>query len=722
MIESRLINELAQLCAVPAFYLDWAGKPVDVADENRVSALQAMGFDMSSEQSVQVAIAQRIEQQWARTIPAVAVVHQGQEFAINVCFEKNNAPATVEYFVQMESGETKKGSAASAELEVVESQTINQIEKIKVKLVLPAELPLGYHTLVVAAQQCSLIVAPQTCFEPQAMLDGKKIWGSGVQLYSVRSERNWGMGDYTDLKTLACELGKNGADVVGLNPVHALYQGNPQHCSPYSPSSRIFGNVLYINPEAVKEYPTCGKAKAIFEAEGFQQRLAQVRELDYVNYSETAALKFEVLEKLYECFSAEHLANNTDRAKAFNAFCEEQGESLTSFALFDALFEHFRKLDMMNWGWPCWPEAFQNPESGEVKVFAKENADRIQYFKYLQWIAEEQIAEAQKVAKESGMLVGVYRDLAVGVDRGGADVWSNRRLYCLEASTGAPPDELGPQGQNWGLPPFNPVVLQEQGYQPFIQLVRNNMRDCGALRIDHAMGLFRLWWCPNGKGAAEGAYVHYPLQDMLGIIKLESNRQQCLVFGEDLGTVPQEITNSLPPARFYSSEMGIFEQNGDSFTLPGEYRQKALATLVCHDTPTLAGWWIGKDIDIRESLDIFDADRAASERHARQDSRQAVINTLRMIDEWPSDTGDSTPEQFTRQLMERFSYYLAFSNSQITGIQLEDCMLIDTPVNVPGTSTEYPNWQRRLTENLEAFFASEENKAFFQNLTGCRKA
>ena len=722
MTDSKLINELAELCNMPGSYLNWAGKPTEVADENKVSALSAMGFDMSSSESVRKAIQQRIEQQWNRAIPPVVVVHEGSAFQLSFCYNKATAPAVIRYELKLESGRAETHSVGVASLEALESQTINQVEKVRAVLPLPAELPPGYHQITLGEETCSLIVAPETCFEPQEMLDGQKIWGSGIQLYSVRSERNWGMGDFSDLKTLAAELGKNGADVIGLNPVHALYQDKPEHCSPYSPSSRTFGNALYISPEEVAEYSSCGKAKAIVEQENFQHRLAAVRDREYVDYAETASLKYEVLEKLYECFCAEQLEKNTKRAQSFKSFCEEQGEPLTRFATFDALFEYFRKQDSNSWGWPCWPEAFQNPDSPEVQAFAKENADRIQYFKYLQWIAEEQIAQAQKVAKDNGMLVGVYRDLAVGVDRGGADVWSNRRLYCLEASTGAPPDGLGPQGQNWGLPPFNPVVLQEQAYQPFIDMIRNNMRDCGALRIDHAMGLFRLWWCPNDKSAAFGAYVHYPLQDMLGIIKLESRRQGCLVFGEDMGTVPQEITESLPPARFYSSMMGIFEQKGDRFALPAEYKKKSLAVLVCHDTPTLAGWWKELDIDICNSLGFFDDERSQREREGRVHTRQALINTLRMINELPTDTGDSIPEELTRQLMERFSYYLALTESQIVGIQLEDCMLIDTPVNVPGTSTEYPNWQRRLTENLEDFFASEEHQAFFHNLSRCRKA
>ena len=314
MMDSQLITELAELCNMPASYLNWAEEPTEVADENKISALQAMGFDMSSDQSVRSAIQQRIEQQWGHTVPPVTVVHQGKKFQVELCLDQASMPAVMDYEILLESGETLTQSVTLTELETVDRLTLSQVERIKVILPLPQDLPLGYHTLNIASKQSSLIVAPETCFEPQGMLDGNKIWGSGIQLYSVRSERNWGMGDFTDLKTIAHHLGKGGADVIGLNPVHALYQDNPQHCSPYSPSSREFGNVLYISPENLPEFAECAAAQAMVNEKSFQQRLAAVRSRDYVDYAETASLKYQVLEKLYEHFCEQHLNQKTARA------------------------------------------------------------------------------------------------------------------------------------------------------------------------------------------------------------------------------------------------------------------------------------------------------------------------------------------------------------------------------------------------------------------------
>ena len=726
MSDHQLINQLAGLCGISSEYLDADGLPVTITPENKIPPLQAMGFDSGSKQSIKKAIEQKLSEKWQQTIPAVAVLHQNKPFAIDIRLSEKKLPEQFKITVTLEYGEVRIFRRELNDLTIIEKGKTGKDPKVCLSLPLPADLPLGYHQLEVEGigSTCSLIVAPETCYEPEALIKGGKIWGSGIQLYSVRSKNNWGMGDYRDLNDMVSQLADNGADFVGLNPVHALYADNPLHCSPYSPSSRTYSNVLYINPEQVPEFSECEVARQRFAEEDFQSRLSEAQQQDYVDYETVASLKFEILEKLYDFFCKVHLKNNTDRAAAFIDYCNENGESLRQFATFDALFEHFRKKDPMNWGWPCWPQAYQTPDTKEVKAFVKKNEKRIRYFEFLQWLASEQFSVAQKTATNKGMMVGVYRDLAVGVDRGGADTWSNPSLYCLDASTGAPPDALGPQGQNWGLPPFNPMVLQEQKYEPFIRMIRNNMRDCGALRIDHAMGLFRLWWCPNGKSAAYGAYVHYPLQDLLGIIKLESRRLNCLVFGEDLGTVPKEIEVALPPARLYSSLNGIHLQEGDRYPMPDTYKPRAMANLTCHDTPPLKGWWEEKDLDVANGLGIFDDERTHKERIDREYTRKAVVNTLAMIGELPygiNPHAENSPA-FSRELMERFTYYLALASSRITNVQLEDCMMINTSVNVPGTSTEYPNWRRRLTENLDEFFANEDNRRFFHNISQCRKA
>lgn len=726
MSNHQLVNELATLCGVPSEYVGSDEKPVTLTDENRLPPLQYMGFKVDSDKALKKSIESRKAAIWSEILPPVAVMHQNSLWQLDIRLPEKKLPKKLTLVIHLETGEQVEIVRSISELKVIEKQSVGGTNQVKLAFDLPDFIPLGYHKASLEGKPvtCSLIIAPETCYEPEALLNGEKIWGSGIQLYSVRSEKNWGMGDYRDLNTLVEKLAVNGAHYVGLNPVHALYQDNPLHCSPYSPSSRIYSNVMYISPEEMPEFAECKDVQELVASVSFQARLKDAQAQDYVDYATTASLKYEVLELLFEYFSVQHLATGSDRGRAFEAFCAEQGEGLRRFAAFDALFEHFRKEDSMNWGWPCWPKGYQKPDSKEVKAFIKKNENRIRYFEFLQWLSQEQFAAAQKIADEKGMMVGVYRDLAVGVDRGGADVWSDPALYCLDASTGAPPDKLGPQGQNWGLPPFNPLVLREKGYAPFIRMIQNNMQDCGALRIDHAMGLFRLWWCPEGKGADAGAYVHYPLQDMLGIIKLESRRRHCLVFGEDLGIVPQEIKDALPPAKLYSSMNGIHEQRGDRYPALDEFKVHSMANLTCHDTPPLKGWWQGKDIDLCEELGIFDPQRAGQERKDREYTRKAMINTLADIHELPhgvSPWGDKMPE-YSHELMQRISFYLARSCAQIINVQLEDCMLIDTSVNVPGTCVEYPNWRRRLTESLESFFENEGNQWLFNNINQCRKA
>ena len=738
MLDHQLIDRLGDLCGMASGYQDWDGTPVAIDTENKIPLLAAMGYDVSSNTALKQAIMTEQLKRWQSPLSPVTVVHRGQSCSFELRCAKSMRPSSIDLQITLENGDRVIHHADLKSAVVLETVKLERKEYIALEVSVPEYLPLGYHTLAVQGKaltaESGLIVVPQVCYEPEALQQGAKIWGAAIQLYTVRTDHDWGMGDLTDLGELAAGMGEQGADFIGLNPVHALYPSNPLHCSPYSPSTRLFDNVLYIDPRQVAEYSDSAAAQEIVAKH--QGLIEELRSSDVVQYDQIAPLKMSVLDVLFNEFAEQHLGKGRGRDQAYTAFCQSRGARLDQFALFETLFEHFRKQNINSWGWRCWPKAYQTPASKEVRAFARANQLRISFFKYLQWQMDEQLHAAQKKAKDVGMTVGLYRDLAVGVDSNGADVWADRNLFVLDASTGAPPDGLGPMGQDWGLPPFSPVVLKEARYQPFVELIRNNMRNCGALRIDHAMGLFRLWWCPNGsidndtdkdmakKGAIYGCYVHYPLQDLLGIIKLESHRHQCLVFGEDLGVVPQEITDSLPAARIYGSVMGIFQQDGSRYTAPEKYPVKALAMLVCHDTPTMKGWWDGKDIDLMESLGYYSQERAAADQDAREQTRKAVLATLADVGESPEgvDLHSHTAPAFSREIMEKFSYYLALSAAQIAAFQLEDVMMIDSPVNVPGTSSEYPNWRRRLPQSISEMLASKENRQFFANLSGCRKA
>lgn len=737
MNSEPLIDHLAALYGIPGQYIDAAGQPVNIASELKKTALEAMGVAVDSEPQIQASIATFEEKQWVPLLPKVHVVHQGKPFSVPMQVPETQLNNTFKGQLIPEKGDPKSLEIRAASLRELDRKALKNRVSLRLNLPLPDNLSMGYHEIILKhhtqESRCLLIVAPTVCYEPPALMSAthssnnstkpKNIWGSSIQLYTLRSEHNWGMGDFTDLKELVTRLAKEGADILGLNPIHALYPSNPKHCSPYSPSSRVFINPLYIDVCAVDGYKTCPEVMEQVNEPDFQNRLQQSRNSEYVDYALVASLKYPVLETLFKHFQTTHVSSKTEQAAAFGQYCRSKGQALERHGTYEALFEHFKSLDINSWGWPCWPSEYQHPSGSGTASFVGQTKDRIRFYMFLQWLAEVQLEEARQTALAAGMKMGIYRDLAVGVDRGGADVWSEPENYTLSASVGAPPDTVAPQGQNWGLPPFNPEQLANKAYGPFIEMVRANMQHCSALRIDHVMGLLRLWWCPPDKTADYGVYVNYPLNDLLGIIKLESQRNQCLVFGEDLGTVPPEIEATLPPARCYSNEVVLFSRDGEQFLPPEGYKTQALTCVSNHDIPTLKAWWNCNDLDLRQQLGIYDSERTQQEKQARHEDKVALLKTLRSIGELPRgmNPDDITTLTYSRDLMEKVHYYLAKTASRIVVVQLEDILGLDTPVNVPGTSNEYPNWQRKLTRNLSELFASEQNRAFFRNLSLTRR-
>ena len=729
-VNMQRIEQLAKSYGVIGEYSDWAGNPVTVSTEKILPVLSALGLEFGNATDLNRRLKEVEMADWEHVLPPVVVMHKGADFNLLVHIPLSKLKAKLTLDVVQEDGVVRQlvFTRSAGTLKEVSRKKVGRSNRVRLLITLPSDLPDGYHQLKITGRvsgECSLIVAPETCYEPQSLMEGNKIWGSSLQLYTLNSERNWGMGDFTDLKETVQALAARGADIVGLNPIHALYPAGPEHCSPYSPSSRNYLNPLYIDVEAVQEYADCEGVSELVSTKEFIENLEAVRSLKLVDYKRVSKLKMMVLEELFIDFCDAHLNKESERAKRFRSFCREHGEGLERQALYDTLFEMNLEKDAGAWGWGNWPKELQNPESPEVKALSKACQRRITFYLYLQWLADMQLQEAQEAAKDSGMAVGLYRDLAVGVDRNGADTWSDPDVYCLDASVGAPPDGVAPQGQNWGLPPFNPVELKKRGYQPFIEMVRSNMNHCGALRIDHVMGLFRLWWCPNGKTADYGCYVRYPLKDLLGIIKLESQRNKSLVFGEDLGTVPDEIAESLPPARFYSNTVGLFEkEEGERFTSPAAYRSKTLACLSNHDIPTLAAWWDCLDLEMRLELGIYNEEQVRQGKVGRHEEKVALLNTLSDIGELPTGVDPDRIDTlaYTPEIMERLHYYLMHSNALISVIQLEDCLMMDTPVNIPGTTTEYPNWRRRLTGNVKELLEGDRMQAFLDNVNVIRSA
>jgi len=708
------IERLTQLHGIGASYHDFRNRPRPISLDSKLAVLAAMEVSASDARAVDAAISNHDTVHWMRMLPPVIVVTRGERATLGVSVPLDLKATSASWSIQLESDELRAGSCRLNQLSVVERGETEGRKFVRVELVLPQDLPLGYHQVTVTLDtglsgESRLIVAPDTCYEPPILQKGERVWGIAVQLYSLRSSNNWGMGDFHDLRDLIELSAPLGCGIVGLNPLHALMPANPAHISPYSPSSREFLNVLYIAIPQVPEFSACEAAMAHVKSAGFQAMLAELRSLDKVDYVRVAAAKFVVLRQLYEHFRTTHLTPGTPRADAFRKYVESRGEPLRLHAIYDALDAHWRLQGPQYWGWPSWPDEYREPASSSVEKFARERVQEVEYFLYLQWLAEEQLSGAQQLATRRGMSLGLYGDIAVGANPGGSETWANRHLYRLGASVGAPPDALALKGQDWGIPPQDPAELRSQLYEPFIVMIRNNMRAVSALRLDHAMTLFRLWWVPRGLSSAEGAYVHYPLQDLIAILALESHRNECVVIGEDLGTVPEEVHDAMEQYRAYHYKVLFFERSDDGvFKPPAEYIPHALATVTTHDLPTLRGWWEATDIGLRDQLNLYPSVEVREEvQRGREAERVAMMHALVAQRLWYWQSWEPLPS-YSPALARAIHAYLGLSLSNIAMMQIEDLIGMPDAVNIPGTDKEHANWQRKVTLRTDEIFGRDD--------------
>jgi 4-alpha-glucanotransferase len=632
----------------------------------------------------------------------------------------------VEWRIELEGGKQRKGAGRLDKLDVLEEGSAEDRAYRRVALRLP-DLPLGYHTAAIALDtglsgELRLIVAPAHCYESPVIASGKRVWGIAAQLYALRSPRNWGMGDFRDLRELIRYAAPLGCGIVGLNPLHALMPADPTHISPYSPSNRQFLNVLYICVEEVPDFAECEEARNRVAAADFQAAIQELRSTANVDYVGVAAAKFEILKLLYASFRRNHLEHDTQRCRAFRSFLEVQGEALRLHAIYDALDAHLRLQGPQYWGWPSWPEDYRDPTSAIVNRFARERVQDVEYFLYLQWLAAEQLREAQASSRELGMAIGLYGDVAVGANSAGSETWSNRHLYRQGASVGAPPDALALKGQDWGIPPQDPNELRAQQYQPFVGLIRNNMRNVAALRLDHVMSLYRLWWVPRGLLSKDGTYVHYPLEDLIAIMALESERNACLVIGEDLGTVPEAMTVAMEHYRAYHYKVLLFEQEPSGrFKPPDAYVPTSLAVVTTHDLPTLRGWWEEGDLALRDRLDLYPSAEFKAQAHAtRASERRELLLALVAQNLWLWSPDQPLPP-YSSALARAVHAYLGLSHANIAMIQVEDLIGMGDPVNVPGTDREHANWQRKVTQDTADIFARAEVRDILGALDSARR-
>jgi 4-alpha-glucanotransferase len=705
------LDRLAELYGLEPSYTDFYGHHRHTPDATQRALLAAMGVAAATDAEVAESLREARTREWRRLIEPVRIFTSSEPMQVDFSLPAQSADASIEWRLAAEDGTVREGGAALDDLHVVARTEIEGEARLRRRLHLPVELPLGYHDLQIAAPgrgasegAMRLIVAPERCFGADEMF-ARRLWGLSAQLYGLRSARNWGMGDFTDLADLCERSAPLGAATVGVNPLHALFPADANHDSPYSPSSRLFLNVLYVDPEAVSEIAESEAAQAVLADAGFRAELEQLRTAALVDYPGVARLKLPILEKLYATFREHHIGRRSARARAFASFRKELGEELERHCVFDALHEHMLKTAGL-WSWQSWPEPLRRPDSPEVAAFAREHRERIDFFAYLQWLADGQLRDAQVRARRAGMPIGLYQDIAVAVNPASSMAWAHPGVSVAGANVGAPPDWFNPNGQNWALAPLSPVGLHERRYVAFVMALRQNMRHAGAVRIDHVMGLKRLYWIPIGASAAEGAYVRYPFDDLVRLIALESVRSRCLVIGEDLGTVPEGFRPAMERAGLMSCRVLYFERDADQTFIPPErYPAAALASVSTHDLPTLRGFWTHRDVAWRELLNMLpNPESVASAREERSRDRVLLLQALQEVGLLPPGLdAKKPPDELPEELVLAVHRFLARAPSRLLMMQLEDALGDVEQPNLPGSSEGHPNWRRRSRLAVEAF-------------------
>lgn len=591
----------------------------------------------------------------------------------------------------------------------VELETAGYIERYVIRIDLGDKIEFGYHllNLIVNGKEYNqiLIYAPDTCYIDQNLFEKNKAFGLSIQLYSIKGPNNLGIGELKDLRDMGDLLKGLPLRVIGLNPLHILFPYDPTQVSPYSPCSRLFLNPLYLGFQDL-DIEVSGEAKKILEDIFNQIHKREQEEVQYVQYERIWPQKERLLRVLYENFMENHVLKNTFLAQEFEVYKKKKKDLLAHFAIFLALNEWFKKTKGL-YCWKEWSYDYQNPFSETVKKWTEDNQSLVQYYQYLCWITDRAFIHTKRYLNAKGIYL--YTDLPVGVSGCGFEPWYWQDLFAHEMSIGAPPDEFNPNGQNWGLPPINPHELKDLHFSAFIETIKNNMEKADILRLDHIMGLMRLFWIPNGKEPSEGAYVRYPMEELFAILCLESHRNKCMVVGEDLGTVPEEVREIMGHKKIFSSSVFLFEKEGHRYKLPGEYREYSVATITTHDLPTLRGFWELRDIELRKRLNLF-KDSALEQLHisSRESDKKAILSMLKEAGFLGNDTvDDELLNNYSGEILKAVHRFLIRTTSKITLFQIEDLIGEIDQKNLPGTTSEYPNWRLRLPIFFDEFFKSD---------------
>ncbi len=697
MTQDDLLFRLSRKAGIFDDYWDVRGHRHATSRETAQAVLAALGIAAKTPAEIAMSLRQLEEEPWREKLPPVAVIRHGQSASLPVVVADGKSAGG--FWLQPEGEEIRPWHPqldATADGCYLDGRGYHRF-----MLTLPP-LPYGYHRLIRedddGREQTVLIVAPERCYLPP-VLERQRVFGISAPLYALRRLGNLGMGDFTDLKDLIRWSQRQGAAAVGINPLHSLFPTQPNLASPYSPSSRQFLNPLYLDLTQVEEFAACDGLTVLMASK------ASAADAALVDYERVSHAKNTAFTMLYAAFRAlqQHDPDH-GRIKAYNAFVEQRGEALQRFALHAALCEQFASCD-----WTRWPEPYRAPDTAACDAYCRQQSERLDFHMYLQWLCEQQLGSAADLA--GSMAVGIYGDMAVSSAPDGADVWGAQHLFASDARIGAPPDPLAEHGQEWGVVPMNPRALRRDAYRDVIAVLRANMRHFGALRIDHAMELERLYWIPRGLPPGAGTYLAYPFSDLAAIVALESVRNRCLIIGEDLGTVPQGFREAMGEQNMFSYRVLYFEEEGGRYKPPRDYPQNATACVSTHDLPTLRGFWEEHDIADRERAGQFvdEEERLAAQRERRR-AKAALLAALLEAGLLP----EAVPEVATHlsvALAAALHQFLGTAPSRLMMVQLDDLAGEVAQINMPGTTDTYPNWRRRIGQDWPALDASELTRA-----------
>lgn len=687
------MDELSLLCGIVPEYYDIKGNLHRTSHDTKRAILSSMGIDIDSLDSLKRELRKRRLGPWLNIIEPVYVLSVNEKplrIPLYIPIEDGREGVSVDISISEDNRDKREFRFVCKD--IIEELSIDGKRYIRTEFVDNHDYTPGYYDVEIVLhhydsnldglkRDSRLILSPDSAYLPDGL---KKYLGLSVNLYSLRSKRNMGIGDFGDLETLIKWFSAMGGHLIGINPLHAITNKMPFGISPYSPLSRLYKNFIYLDMDRI----------GVEKDTGTVRRLRRSRLIDYEG---VASLKLGMIKKSFERFLKEDYEKGSELDRDFKGYLNEEGRGLQLFATYMALSERFGSSD-----WQSWPEDYQRPDSETVRAFMKDSRRDILFYQYIQWLVERQESGICKVAREAGMPIGIYHDLAIGAIRGSADVWSNRSLYALDMDVGAPPDDFSPDGQNWGFPPIMPDKLRESGYEQFIQTIRKNMKYAGALRIDHALGIFRLFWIPKGMSPVDGAYVRYPHEDLLRIIALESVRNKTIIVAEDLGTIGENVRESLRRFRMLSYRLFYFERRypDPDFLPPSDYPELALSAVTTHDLPTLYGYWIGRDIEERKRLGKYPDDEVwKREIEERKRDRSLIIEALKREGLLSVDL--EVPDQMTEGLCLAIYRYLMKTPSKIVLISLDDMLGRLNQQNMPGITEGYPNWRQKIEVNIE---------------------